>query len=103
MIEKHISDTNFNAEVLSKKMGMSRMQLYRKVKALLDKSPGEYLRHYRLDKAKDLLLTKDAHVGEVAYKVGFNNRSNFTKIFKEYCGHTPSEFMYYNDLKPTMK
>ena len=58
MIEKHISDTNFNAEVLSKKMAMSRMQLYRKLRSLTDQTVHEFIRSIRLKRAVQLLETK---------------------------------------------
>jgi AraC-like DNA-binding protein len=80
-------------EELSDEVNMSRMQLHRKLKALTDQSPGEFLRKFRLERAKQMLSVPGMQVSEVCYKVGFNNLSNFSKVFKEFTGVTPSEFM----------
>lgn len=93
IIVEHHADNNFGIDQLTEKMGVSRTQFHRKLKAISSKTPTELLREYRLEKAKTLLLAKNAQVSEVAYNVGYRNLSNFTKIFKEYTGATPSEFM----------
>jgi AraC-like DNA-binding protein len=69
------------------------MQLHRKLKALTDQSTGEFIKHFRLEKAKQLLVIKGAQVSQVAYDCGFNNVSHFSKSFKDHTGTTPSEFM----------
>jgi AraC-like DNA-binding protein len=68
------------------------MQLHRKLKALTDKSPGDFLRLFRLEHAKRLLSTKGITVSEVAYQSGFNNLPNFSRLFKAWAGVTPSEY-----------
>ncbi|MBA4055167.1 MAG: hypothetical protein C0490_10680 [Marivirga sp.] len=80
-------------EEFNRAIGFSRMQLHRKLKALTGQSTGEFIKHFRLEKAKKLLAIKGAQVSQVAYDCGFNNISHFSKSFKEHAGMTPSEFM----------
>ena len=89
--EKH-SDPDFNIDELAQEVAMSRMQLHRKLKALTDQSPGEFLRNFRLERARQMLTNTGMQVSEVCYKAGFNNVSNFSKVFKEFAGVSPSEF-----------
>jgi DNA-binding response OmpR family regulator len=90
--EKHLSDTSFNIAAFCREMAMSRQQLHRKFRALVDQSPTELIRTIRLKKAAELLSQKSGTVSEVAYDVGFNTLSYFTKCFKEQFGVNPSEF-----------
>ena len=69
------------------------MQLHRKLKALTDRSPGEFLRKFRLERAKQLLSVEGTQVSEACFKVGFNNVSHFSKSFREFTGVTPREFI----------
>lgn len=93
LVEEKYSDPDFSVEELSQEIAMSRMQMHRKVKALTDQSPGEFLRTFRLERAKQMFSGTGMQVSEVCFKVGFNNVSNFSKVFKEYTGLTPSEFI----------
>ncbi|HYG20265.1 MAG TPA: ATP-binding protein [Ohtaekwangia sp.] len=93
IVETHHSNALFGVEEFTHEVALSRMQLHRKLKSLTGKSPGEFIRQFRLERAKQLLALKGIQVSEVAYRVGFNNLSNFTKVFKDFTGHTPSEFM----------
>jgi signal transduction histidine kinase/DNA-binding response OmpR family regulator len=93
LLEAKSGNPDFSVEELSDEVNMSRMQLHRKLKALTDQSPGEFLRKFRLERAKQMLSVPGMQVSEVCYKVGFNNLSNFSKVFKEFTGVTPSEFM----------
>jgi signal transduction histidine kinase/DNA-binding response OmpR family regulator len=93
LVEEKYTDPAFSVEELSLEIGMSRMQLHRKIKALTDRSPGEYLRIFRLERAKQMLANTGLQVSEVCFKVGYNNLSNFSKIFREYAGVTPTEFI----------
>ena len=72
-------------------MNLSRVQLYRKVKALTGSSPVELLRTARLNRAHQLLLTTDKTVSEVAYSVGFSSPAYFTKCFKDEFGMVPGD------------
>ncbi|QHT70882.1 response regulator [Rhodocytophaga rosea] len=92
IIEINISDEEFRVETLEKELDISHLQLYRKIKALTNQSPGEFIRNYRLQKATQLLLTGQYTVSQVAYQVGFNNLSYFTKAFRQVYGVTPSQY-----------
>jgi AraC-like DNA-binding protein len=72
-------------------MGVSRMQLHRKLKALTDQSATEFIRTVRLKRAAEMLQKGHDNVSQVAYQVGFSSLSYFTKCFKELYGHLPSE------------
>ncbi|MBE6218346.1 MAG: response regulator [Bacteroidales bacterium] len=90
VIEENIDDTSFSVESLGEKMCLSRVQLYRKTKALTGYSPNEYIRTARLKKASYLLATTDSTVSEIAYSVGFSSPSYFAKCYKEYFGTSPA-------------
>ena len=92
LIEKHLADPDFTIEELQKDMGISRMQLHRKLKALTDKSATEFIRTIRLKRAAEMLQKGQDNVSQVAYQVGFNSLSYFTKCFKEQFGVLPSAF-----------
>ncbi len=88
-VEEHLQ-SDFTVEDVAKHLGMSRVQLYRKVKALTGKSISIYIRMIRLYKARQLLHSTNLSISEVAYSVGFSDPSYFTKAFKETFGSTPS-------------
>ena len=92
VVEAHISDDTFSSEDFQMEMGMSRMQLYRKLKALTDHSASEFIRNLRLQRASDLLSQNYLQVSEVAYQCGFTNLSYFGQCFKEKFGVPPSQF-----------
>lgn len=92
IIEKNFTDPAFGVEEFTREIGLSRMQLHRKLKALTDQSPGDFLRLFRLGQAKKLLSVKGISVSEAAYQSGFNNLPNFSRIFKAWAGVTPSEY-----------
>jgi YesN/AraC family two-component response regulator len=92
VVEKYLSDPMFSVEIFANEVGMSQVQLYRKLTALTNYSPNEFIRHMRLQRASDLLKQNVGNVAEVAYQSGFNNLSYFSKVFKEKFGVTPSEF-----------
>lgn len=92
VLDRKIDDPQFDVEELVNETAMSRTQLYRKIKALSGQSVKEFIKDYRLKKAATLLREKNYNVSEVTYKVGFNNRSYFTKCFKEMFGVLPSEY-----------
>src|SRR5688572_13469449 len=96
IIEEHISDSNFGVEAFGREAGMSRMQLHRKLKALTDQSPGDFIRIMRLRRAAELLSNQAGSISEVAFMVGFNDPSYFTKCFQKQFGRTPSEFVATN-------
>lgn len=89
IIQQNLSDSEFSVEDIGKQIGLSRVQLYRKVKAMTGSSVVDLLRKARLAKAKRLLETRSMSVSEVAYDVGFSAPSYFTKCFKEEYGILP--------------
>ena len=92
-IEKHIAEDNFRVEMLCDILNISRSNLQRKLKGVCGLSPGDYLRNYRLKKAAILLLQEDMRINEVAFAVGFNSASYFTKVFLKVYDMTPKEFI----------
>lgn len=93
LIEENMSDSELSVEELGSKMGMSRVQLYRKIKALTNYSPVELLRIARLKKAASLLASSEKTISEITYEVGFTSPSYFTKCYKEYFGESPTDFL----------
>lgn len=91
LVEEKLHDSTLNVEDLGREMGMSRVQLYRKLKSLTNFSPNELLRQMRLKKAASMLASSDMTVSEVAYQVGFSSPSYFTKCYKEQFGESPTE------------
>ena len=91
VIEARLEDSDVSVEDLAADMNLSRVQLYRKVKAVSGSSPVELLRTSRLNRAYQLLLTTEKSVSEVAYAVGFTAPSYFTKCFKEEYGMVPGD------------
>lgn len=90
IVHEHLSDDSFTADDFSREIGMSRMQVHRKLKAMTDLSTTAFIRHHRLIVAKSL-LEKGEPVSQVAYAVGFSSLSYFSKVFKEHYGILPSE------------
>ena len=91
VVEKRLSDSNLSVEDLASDMGLSRVQLYRKVKALTGSSPIDLLRKARLAQAQKLLQESTLSVSEIAYQVGFASPSYFTKCYKDEFGTVPGE------------
>lgn len=91
IIQDHLSDNEFNVERIGDEIGLSRVQLYRKVKALTGYSPVEMLRKARLTRARHLLRTTEKTVSEVAYAVGFSTPSYFSKCYKDEFGESPKK------------
>lgn len=90
-VEQNMSEEEFGVEELARAVAMSRSQLHRKLAALTGRSPSEVLRTTRLLRAKELLQKKAGTPSEVAYKVGFNSHTYFSKCFKEEFGMSPGE------------
>ena len=90
LVEEHLSEEEFNVSSLAGMMGMSRSGLFSKVKALTGQSPQEFLSDYRLSRARELLLTHDYNISEVAYKVGFSTLNGLSRAFKNKYGVPPS-------------
>lgn len=91
VVTKQISNSDLSVEDIGSELNLSRVQLYRKIKALTGQSPVELTRHIRLKRGRDLLETTDLTISEIAYKVGFTAPSYFTKCFKDEFGILPGE------------
>lgn len=91
VVEERMTDSELSVETIGSELGLSRVQLYRKVKALTSSSPVDLLRKARLNKAQQLLQTTDLSVSEIAYQVGFTSPSYFTKCYKDEYGKVPGE------------
>ncbi|WP_258104103.1 substrate-binding domain-containing protein [Marinoscillum sp. MHG1-6] len=92
VVEEHISDPQFGVNQLGDLLNMSRVQLYRKVKAILGIGVNDYIIGVRLKKAKHLILEQDMTVSEVAYETGFSTPAYFSTAFKNHFGSSPSDF-----------
>ena len=92
-VERYISEASFSVEDFGIEMGMSRVSLYKKMVALINKTPTEFIRIIRLKRAADLLASSQLSVSEIAYKVGFNNPRYFSKYFTAQFGILPSEYI----------
>lgn len=90
-INKHLSDSELSIEMLSGELGLSRAQLFRKVKAKLGVSPVDLIRQIRMQKAQQMFKRTDLSVSEVAYSVGFSSSSYFSKCYKDYFGVAPKQ------------
>ena len=94
ILEEHLDDSDFSVSDFGKEIGMSRTQLFRKLRALTNQSVSDFIRDFRLKRAAYLLKNNAGNISDIAYQVGFNNLSYFTKCFKELFGKTPSEFLH---------
>lgn len=92
LIEKYMKENTLSVEHLSKEMGMSRVQLYRKITALTNKNVNDYIAEYKIKKAKQLLQDPTKNITEIAYELGFNNPGYFTTFFKQKTNQTPSDW-----------
>lgn len=93
LVEEKMGDAELNVEDLGKDMGLSRVQLYRRLKSLTNYAPNELLRQARLKKAASLLASSEMTIAEIAYEVGFSSPSYFTKCYKEQFGESPTDFL----------
>jgi signal transduction histidine kinase/DNA-binding response OmpR family regulator len=92
LIEAHMEDENFSIEEFSHEAGYSRMQFYRKIKALAGQTPSQFVRTIRLKRAAQLLNKKSDNVTQIAYCVGFSSLAYFNKCFKEQYDVTPGQY-----------
>lgn len=91
IIQNNLGNSELSVETISKEMGISRAQLYRKIKTMTGISPNDIIREARLKRADRLLETTDKSISEIAYEVGFSSPSYFTKCYREFFGRTPNK------------
>ncbi len=96
LLEINLENEHFGVQQLAEKVGLSRSQLHRKLKAITGKSSSSFIRHYRLRKAKQLLVDNVATVSEIAYRVGFSSPTYFNTCFRIYFGYPPGKVKYRN-------
>ncbi|TDD99356.1 substrate-binding domain-containing protein [Flavobacterium cellulosilyticum] len=92
ILDTKIDDSSFSVEDLASKLNISRVQLYRKVKAVLGIGVSDYINNFRLEKAKELLLTSTMNISEIAYSCGFASPNYFSTAFKAKYEMSPSDF-----------
>ncbi|HSF87901.1 MAG TPA: ATP-binding protein [Saprospiraceae bacterium] len=91
-VEARMEDANFNIDALAQELGMSRPNLNRKLRALLNQSTNQFIQSVRLQRAVDLLRQRAGTVAEIAYQTGFSSPAYFIKCFKDHFGETPGQF-----------
>lgn len=92
-VENSIANPELNIDEIADALGLSRSNLYRKIKSLTDYSPNELIRTIRVKYAKQLLNSKAKSISEVAYEVGFSSPSYFAKCFKDFYNESPTEYL----------
>lgn len=93
VIENNLIDNELNVDEIGKNMGLSRVQLYRKIKSLTNYAPNELVRIIRLKAAEQLLINSEKSFSEIAYDTGFTSPSYFTKCFREYFNESPTDYL----------
>lgn len=92
VIQKNISEPDFNVDILAEKMNMSRSSLHRKIKGIAQITPNEFIQLERLKMAAQLIQSGEYRINEVCYIVGFNSSSYFAKCFQKQFGVLPKDF-----------
>ena len=92
VVNKNLSNSDFNVDMLTQEVGISRAQLHRKMKEMTGISTSEFIRNIRLEQAARLLKEQKINVTQVAYTVGFSNLAHFSTIFRKHFGVAPSEY-----------
>lgn len=92
IINEHIDNPELNVEMLGQSIGISRVQLHRKLKEIIGMTPSDFIRNIRLKRACLLLEKPDLEVTQVAYAVGFSSQPHFSTAFKRYTGFSPTEY-----------
>ncbi|MBE0573045.1 MAG: response regulator [Ignavibacteriaceae bacterium] len=93
VIEKHLSEEEFSIEECSSEVGLSRTHFHKKLRALVGKSPSQYVRTVRLFRAKQMIEEEKGNVSEIAYSVGFSSPAYFSRCFKEEFGYPPRDII----------
>ncbi|GGA87758.1 hybrid sensor histidine kinase/response regulator [Flavobacterium palustre] len=93
IVEEHLADSEFTVDVFSKKIGMSRSNLYLKLKAITGESAMDFIKRIRFKKAVELMQSKRYTIAQITYMCGFNSPSYFSTAFKQHYGCMPSEYL----------
>ena len=100
ILEAGYSSEDFGVQELSVRMGLSHTQLHRKIKAESGKSISQYIREFRLEKSRELLVNDIISASEVAYRVGFSSPTYFNHCFNNYFGYPPGQAKYHKEIQP---
>lgn len=87
-----MDDTDLSVEQMASAIGVSRVQLYRRLVSVTGKTPSEFIRLIRLRHAERLLAESQLTISEIAYRVGFSSQRYFSKCFKDLYGYMPSQY-----------
>ncbi|MBP2831648.1 response regulator [Aquimarina sp. U1-2] len=101
IIQQNMDNTQLNAEMIAKEIGVSRVQLYRKVKVITNQTVNEFIKSERLKQAAKLLQERKFNISQIAYYTGFSAPNHFSTHFRKHFGITPSEFL--NQYAPPKK
>lgn len=93
IVEDHLADSEFSVDQFSKKIGMSRSNLYLKLKAITGESAMDFIKRIRFKKAVKLMQSKRYTIAQITYMCGFNSPSYFSTAFKQHYGCMPSEYL----------
>lgn len=93
IVEENLSNNNLTVDDIGKVIGLSRIQLYRKIKSLTNYAPNELIRTIRLKAAEKMLVSTEKNISEIAYDTGFSSPSYFTKCFKDYFNESPIDYL----------
>ncbi|MFC4213087.1 two-component regulator propeller domain-containing protein [Pedobacter lithocola] len=99
IIEEKLEESELNIDYVSKKIGVSKSKLYKKIKDITGQSSNEFIRTIRLKKSMEIMTNEDVSITEVMYRVGISSHSYFTTAFKKEFGMTPSKFQQQLDRK----
>jgi len=88
-----MNDNLLSVEFLASEVGMSRANLYRKLQAILNDTPVNFIKKIRLKRAEQLLKKNELYLSEIAYMTGFNNQKYFSKCFNKEYGISPTEYI----------
>ncbi len=99
IVEKNISDPEFNVDKFAASIGMEASTLYKKLMALIDMPPGEFIRDIRMKRAVQLLDQNKVSISDIAYMVGFDSPNYFSKVFKKYYNISPTDYIVQNRNK----
>ena len=91
IILANLAEESFEIEGLAQKANLSRSQLYRKIQALTQQTPSQFIHQVRLERAHELLKEGNLNVTQVAYEVGYSSQSYFSKMYQEYFGYSPKK------------
>lgn len=91
ILKEGMGNPDLNVDMIASQMGLERSQFYRKIKALTNYAPVELIRRLRLQRGRELLISTEKTIGEIAYEIGFSTPAYFTKCYRDAYGETPSQ------------